>query len=802
MIRNWMAVLAFCALGFPAPMGLAPGLDERVDAILGRAEKGSLAAICDAARELTELGVSAKAELKAKVTQDAARAASPAVRLAIGRALIELDEKDLARDTLLAVAQESAAPAATRLLAVQMLGVGDFSMDEAVVKLMKARLDAELDPIAKIATAKALYKVSTGDRPRAVKEMERALESERSDVRAQAALALAEAGSIEKALAVLKKLQHDPTPEGRIALAYIEKDKAARTIEAKLRKGNAHNVGRGGAGDDYAPSGDLDLLEEVLDKLTERHVAGNDYRTAELREELIEAAADGMMRRMDPHSNFFTQKEHERWNLDLQRDYGGIGAYVDQIGEERVFTITRPIYSGPAYEAGLRSRDQIWKVDGWETTGIKDINEIIARLKGPAGTPVTITVFRRGWTEPQEMQLHRERIVIPSVSYDMLPGEIGYIELATFARESPKEMVEALRALEKRGMKGLILDLRNDTGGFLEVAQVLVGVFCGEGKLVVRTEGPMPQDSQPYETPTIGINSFSDPKKLPMAAMINDVSASASEILAGCLKHYGRATLVGTHTYGKGSVQTPMSPSTRFERFTDQNGNGEWDTGEPFVDRNNNGKWDIGPYMKITTGRYFLPDGTTPDRQYDTNGIVLTQEIDGKRYIKGGIHPDALVDLHEPDLWKEQELAKLLSKSTDRRRATIFHGYLDDHYEANRDLFLKLAIGDRHDWSQYPGFNAFYDGLDTRLAKEDVRVYLRHYLRERVCDDRKQIFPGQGYFILGDYQEDNQLQAAIKSVLEQLGRKPVDIADYAAFDTKLVDAAAGDKAGATTDGGK
>lgn len=797
MIRNWLAVLVVSVLAAGAPARTRPAVvpvaahsraDEKVDAILGRAEKGTAAAVCDAARELAELGIARKPELVASLKN-----ASASARLAIGRALIELDEKDLARDTLLAVAEAKETSAPTRLLAIQLIGIGDFSTDPAVVKLLKARLDAELDPLAKLAVARSLYKVSAADRPRSVKEMERALDSERTDVRTQAALTLAECGAIEKAAAVLKKLQYDPTPEGRMAQAYLEKDKAARRIEAELRKGPR-------TGDNWAPNTDLDLLQEVMDKLLDRHVAGKEYRTAELREELIEAAADGMMRRMDPHSNFFTQAEHERWNLDLVRDYGGIGAYVDQVGEERVFTITRPIYSGPAYEAGLRSRDQVLKVDGWDTTGVKDINEIISRLKGPAGTPVTITVFRRGWTEPKEMTLQRQRIVIPSVSWDMLPGSIGYIELVTFARESPEEMVTALRDLQQRGMKALILDLRNNTGGFLEVAQVLVGLFCGEGKLVVRTEGPMPQDNQAYETPAIGI-SFADARKLPMATLVNDVSASASEILSGCLKHYGRAVLVGTHTYGKGSVQTPMSPQTRFERFTDQNGNSEWDPGEPFVDRNNNGKWDIGPYMKITTGRYFLPDGTTPDRQYDTNGSIVTQEIDGKRYIKGGVHPNVLVELREPDLWKEQEFVKLLSKSSDRRRATVFHGYLDDHYEANRDLFLKLAQGDRHDVTQYPGFDEFYDSLDTRLSKEDVRGYLRHYVRERVCDDRKQIFPGQGYFILGDYQEDNQLQAAIKVVLEKLGQKPTDVDDYAAFDAKLVDSGAKPE-GATTDGGK
>jgi C-terminal peptidase prc len=768
VIRNLVAAVAVTASATAA--GTA---DERVEAILARAEKAGAASACEAARELVELGGSAKAALKEKLS-----ASSPVARLALSKALIELDELDLARDALLALAPDRALPPDARLVAVQMLGITDFSGDEAVVRALRRELDAELDPSFKLSVAKALYRVSAADKRRCEQEMEKWLDSERADLRIQGALALAEVGSIEKSKPVLQQIQRDPTPEGRLAAAYLQIDKQSRVMESKLRKRSS---------DEFSPSNDLDLLEEVLQKIVARHVNGKEYQSPELRETLIEAAADGMLRRLDPHSNFFTQAEHEKWNMDLIRDYGGIGAYVDQVGEERIFTVTRPIYSGPAYKAGLRSRDQILKVDGWETTGVKEINEIIARLKGPPGTDVTVTVYRRGWIEPKEVTLTRERIVIPSVAAELFPGDVGYLELMTFGRETPREALAALSSLKQRGMKGLIVDVRGNTGGYLEVAQALVGLFCGPNKLVVRTEGPLPQDTQPFYTPTLP-EYFDDADRLPMALLVDGVSASASEILSGCLKHYGRAAVVGEHTYGKGSVQTPMPPRTRYEDFTDLDQDGDWDPGEPFVDRNNNGKWDIGPFMKLTTGRYFLPDGTTPDREYDKDGRVLTQKIDGKTYVKGGIHPDVLVDLAEPDLWKEQEFAKLLEKSADRRRQTVFHAYLDDHYEAKRELLLELAEGDRHDWTSYPDFDSLYDSLHTRLSKEDVRFYLRFYLRERVSDDRKKAFPGQGTLMQGDWQEDNQLQAALKIVLEKLGRKPSDFPEYDSFGVKVVEA--------------
>jgi C-terminal peptidase prc len=763
--------------------------DERINSILAQADRQGVATVSDRARDLLQLGTKVAPALKAKV-----KAASPIGRMALGRALIELDELDDARDALLPVAQDEKLDAETRRAAIQLVGISDFLGDETIAKFLRNDLDHELEPGMKLAVAKALYKVSSQDRRRCEQELTKWLDSDRQDLRIQGALALAEMNALEKAKPILQKIQRDPTPEGRQAAAWLQVDAQSRMVET------LHRARRPAPGQ-FSP--EFDLLQEVMDLALARHIKGKEFDTPPMREELVEAAARGMLERLDPHSTFFTSEQHERWNLDLGRDYGGIGAYVDQVGEEKIFTLTRPIYSGPAYEAGLRSRDQVLKVDGWETTGVNDINEIIARLKGPAGTKVTVTVFRRGWTETRDFTLERQRIIIPSVSSEMLPGDIGYVEISTFAKETPDETLRALADLSKRGMKGLVLDLRNNTGGFLESAVLVVAMFCGPNKLVVRTEGPLPQDTTKYYTPTLPL-SFEDKEKLPMAVLVNEVSASASEITTGCLKDYQRATIVGDHTYGKGSVQTPMQPNSRKdEPFTDQNDNGVWDKGEPFTDTNGNGKWDIGPYLKITTGRYYLPDGSTPDREYSKDGRLLTQDIDGKKYIKGGIHPDVLTTLKEPDLWKEHEFGKLLDKSKDKRRATVFHEYLDEHYDANRDLFVKLAEGDGHDWKKYPDFDQFYASLDTKLAKEDVRLYLRFYLRERVCDDRKKTFPGQGLFIFGDYQEDNQLQAALRTVLEKMGKKPSDVAEYSTFDVKIVDAgepAQAKKPGETTDG--
>jgi len=787
VIRNWLAALAVAGI-FSNGFAAGGDDDERIDAILAQAEKQGVSSVYERARDLRQLGTKIAPGLKAKV-----KSASPVGKLTLGRALIELSEIDDARDAVLAVAQDDQVDRETRRAAIQIVGISDFAGDDAIAKFLRSDLDHELDPSLKLAVAKSLYKVSAADKRRSEEELVKWLDSDRQDLRVQGALALAEIGSLEKSKGVLTEIQRDPTPEGRLAAAWLQVDKQNRMLDSLLReRARPKSTGT------FSP--DLDLLQEVLDLGLSRHIKGKEFEQPAMREELLEAAARGMLERLDPHSTFFTSEQQERWNLDLRRDYGGIGAYVEQVGEEKIFTITRPIYSGPAYEAGLRSRDQVLKVDGWDTTGVNDINDIIARLKGPAGTKVKVTVFRRGWTETRDFTLERQKIIIPSVSSEMFPGDIGYVEITTFAAETAEETAKALRDLQARGMKGLVVDLRNNTGGFLNSAVQIVALFCGPNKLVVKTEGPTRDDNKVYFTPRTD-PCFDDKERLPMAVLVNEVSASASEITSGCLKDYGRATIVGDHTYGKGSVQTPMYElaSRRGEPFTDQNNNGTWDKGEPFVDTNANGKWDIGPFLKITTGRYFLPDGSTPDREYDKDGRLQTQEIDGKKYIKGGIHPDVLVDLREPDLWKEHEFAKILDKTKDKRRATVFHDYLDATYEANRDKMIQLAEGDGHETTRYPDFDRFYDSLDTKLSKEDVRLYLRYYLRERVCDDRHKTFPGQRLFIFGDYQEDNQLQAALRAILEKLGKKPSDVPEYTSFDAKIVDA--GDRAAPKTEKG-
>ena len=729
-------------------------LEESVDRILARVERGGMETVWEGALDLADLGESARSALARRLTRG-----SPVERLTLCRALIELEYESDALDGLLGLLYEDKNADEILLATIRLLGGPEYQERAEVAVELRRKWEQTLDPRIQQALAISLYKVSAEDRLECARRLEDWLLTDSRDLRILGALALCEIGKREPAMRVLDEIRDDPTPEGALARAYLNLEKVYRVLEHQTRRRSHSQLLE-----------QLDVLDEVLRSTLDNHVDGAEYQTKEGREKLLAAAARGMLSYLDPHSTYFTSEQHERWNMDLQRDYGGIGAYVDILNG--VFTITRPIYSGPAYRAGLRSGDQVLEVDGWDTTGVNDIQEIISHLKGPADTHVMISVGRRGWTKPKEIELTRELIVVPSVNAERFPGDIGYVEVSTFGRNTPEELHAAVITLRDEGIRSLILDLRFNSGGYLDSAQRIVGTFCGPGKLVVSTKGRRPIDNQNYETET-GVAGLDDPDTLPMIILTNRYSASASEIVTGCLRHYGRALVVGEHTYGKGSVQTPLNLLTRpMEPYTDSNRNRRYDQGEEFEDRNENGKWDIGPFFKITTSTYYLPDGTSIHRRHDADGRLIH---------RGGIKPDYPTKFREMDLWKENEISKILDR-TDEDDKTPFDLYLDDQYEAHRDQFVSLAEGDSQRWQEYPDFEALYESLATRLSKADIRFYLRAAVRRKVSDDRGKTFPFPGNYVLGDYQEDNQLQAAIKLLLDKLGERPSSYPAYASFD--------------------
>jgi C-terminal peptidase prc len=612
--------------------------------------------------------------------------------------------------------------------------------------------DERLAPGVRIEAALALWRVGSNEQRRISKQsLEQFLRSSDRDLQQRGALALAEL-NIEGGPAwdLLREIQDQPTPAGRAAKMYLRREEDRRQFEQML----ARMSERSGAAAGDAPNDDYAVLSELRRRIRGLHVQGSTVTDAEL----IEYAAKGMLSGLDPHSTFFTSDEYKKFFFDLDREYGGIGAFVN-FDQDNDFSIVRPIYSGPAYLAGLRSGDKILEVDSWETAG-HTTDEIIARLKGKPDTAVTLKWFRPGFQEAQVTTIQRRQIKVPAVNWAMVPGEIGYIELINFSQNISAELQKALADLVAQGAKGIVLDVRNNTGGFLTQARDVVEQFVAGEKLVVFTQGPS-EPKREYKTSKRSRTVC----ELPMCVLTNNLSASASEITAGALQDLGRATVIGERSFGKGSVQNLFSlASDPGEPFSDANDDNAWQEGEDYQDLNKNGKFDAGAHMKLTVAKYYLPSGRCPHREFDKEGRIVDPNW--------GVTPDKVVDLLEnkpEDAWKNAAVFALLKKG-------VFRDYVKKHIGAHEQLFRELAEGDGGDPTRYPEFDAFYTGLDTKLGKDDVRRWLRYEVRDQISDLRGAVYPGVR--AIGDPQEDAQLQEAVRTILQKLGQDVRQVVAY------------------------
>lgn len=278
---------------------------------------------------------------------------------------------------------------------------------------------------------------------------------------------------------------------------------------------------------------------------------------------LMRGAIRGMMEALgDQHSSYMSPEDFEQANASLEGEYEGIGAYVDTTTE--YLTVTSPIPGSPAEAAGLLPGDQIVAIDGEDMTGI-DAELVRLRVLGPAGSTVHLTVLREDEDKPLEFDIVRAKITIASATGEMLEGDIAYIQVTTFGSNTMPELEAALKELMAQNPKGIILDLRNNGGGYLQTAVEVSSQFVEDGVILYEQYGNGERTT--YEALPGGMAT--DPS-IPVVVLINEGSASASEIVAGALQDLGRAKLVGTVSYGKGSVQNwiPLSGENGAIRVT------------------------------------------------------------------------------------------------------------------------------------------------------------------------------------------------------------------------------------------
>ena len=302
--------------------------------------------------------------------------------------------------------------------------------------------------------------------------------------------------------------------------------------------------------------------------------------------DLIYNAIKGTLRGLDPHSSFLDPDMYREMQVETSGSFGGLGIEITL--RDDVLTVVAPIEGTPAYRAGIQPGDRILKIEGLSTKDMQ-LADAVKRMRGKPGSKITVTIVREGWTEPKDFLITREQIRVQSVKNNQLEPGIEYVRLRQFQEQTSNDLETALEKYTKEGkIQGLVLDLRNNPGGLLTSAVEVTEKFLEPGKLVVYTEGRVRNQNMRFSSNAK--RSFTD---FPVVVLVNQGSASASEIVAGALQDYGRAVVLGTQSFGKGSVQTII----------------------PLSD---------GSGLRLTTAKYFTPKG---------------RSIHGK-----GITPDILVE--------------------------------------------------------------------------------------------------------------------------------------------------------------
>lgn len=308
---------------------------------------------------------------------------------------------------------------------------------------------------------------------------------------------------------------------------------------------------RAAGGDD--PYEQYELFASVVERIRSDYVEGDDLSYGEL----VQRSLKGLLSSLDPHSEFMEPIQYDELKKDTEGAFGGVGIVVSMEEGKSYLTVVSPMADTPAYRAGVLSGDRIVKIEGRSTQGIT-LQQAVERLRGKPGTEVTLTLFRPSSEKTREVSLERAIIKVETVkdgrgeqSFDLSEDGIGYVWLTQFGEQTGKDLRRALDRLMEQGMRGLVLDLRGNPGGLLDQAVEVCEQFLPSGQLVVFTQGR--EEGMRSEHHAASRDPLID---LPMVILVNGGSASASEIVSGCLQDLGRAVVVGEQTFGKGSVQS------------------------------------------------------------------------------------------------------------------------------------------------------------------------------------------------------------------------------------------------------
>lgn len=442
---------------------------------------------------------------------------------------------------------------------------------------------------------------------------------------------------------------------------------------------------------------------------------------------IYDGAIPGMLRVLDPHSNFFDPKQYALFKEEQQGKYYGVGMTVQQ--RENQTVVLAPFVGSPAYKAGIRPGDVILKVDGKSCDGLTT-TEVADMLKGAKGTVVHISLGREGWEKPIEVTVTRDEIPRPGVEYFTMakPG-IGYVRVSTFNETTDSDLNEALRQLDVSKLDGLIIDLRNNGGGLLNQAVGMADMFLDKNEIVVSHRGRASQERRYYAVRgNQGI-------EVPVIVLINGQSASASEIVSGAIQDHDRGLIVGEVSFGKGLVQTqfPLSEDTA---------------------------------LLLTTARYYTPSGRLIQRNYKnvslydyhynpqppTKPEVKLTDSGRQVFGGGGITPDDIVAAPKPDDFQQMLYRRGVFYSQQQGVGDFIRFYLGEKPDITKDFVVNDAVVEE--------FRKYLDKQKIKYSDADIQanvVWLKWQIKREVFTS---------YFGLNDgykveLQDDVQLEKAI-----------------------------------------
>ncbi len=387
----------------------------------------------------------------------------------------------------------------------------------------------------------------------------------------------------------------------------------------------------------------LELFSRVLERVRKEYVDGQNLTY----QELIYGALRGMISTLDPHSEFMEPTKYDELRKDTEGSFGGVGITIGL--RDNYLTVIAPMEDTPAFKAGIMPGDRIVKIEGHSTEKL-NLTDAVKRLRGEPDTDVTITLFRPSSNQLRDVKLTRTVIKVDTVKdindkreFPISENHIGYVRLTQFNEPTATDLESALKKLEAQGMQGLIIDLRGNPGGLLEQAFKVCEKFLPRNQLIVSTEGRTAAMRSEYRS-----TGREQHANIPMVVLVNGGSASASEIVSGCLQDTKRAVIVGEQTFGKGSVQSIL----------------------PLAD---------GSALRLTTAKYYTPShkvihekGITPDIV-----IPMSAEEEEALFFKRNGATDALDDerrervknAHDVQLERSMDLLKGITLYTHRSNA-------------------------------------------------------------------------------------------------------------------------------------